>query len=338
MYPILFKIPVIDLPIYSYGVMLGLSLVVGWYIVMYLGGRDGFPKQTLVNCYVWTAISAIAGSRILYILTNLNDFQDAGLIDMVNVRKGGLVAYGGFIGGFLGSWIYLKRARIRLLPWADIVVPTLGSGLGITRIGCFLYGCDYGQPIPDHAPGWVKAIGVVFPNWQLKFPDIAAQFERGMGCMQGSFHGAPAFHHHVSMKLVEAHAHTSALVYPTQLMEILNGWFAFGLALFVRRHTRFRGQAFLAFTAYYGITRALMETLRGDTQRGGIGLLSTSQIIGISTFVVAMVAWIMLSKRAKKDPQAAMDLGPGAGKRDEKTATNVPQPVTKTRSKHRKKK
>ena len=34
MRPVLFRIPGIDLPLYSYGVMLGLSLIVGWYIVL----------------------------------------------------------------------------------------------------------------------------------------------------------------------------------------------------------------------------------------------------------------------------------------------------------------
>ncbi len=332
MHPILFTIPGIDLPIYSYGVMLGLSLVVGWYVVMYLGKKDGLPQEKLANCYIWTAVAAILGSRILYILTNLSEYQDAGLIDMINVRKGGLVAYGGFLGGFVGSWIYLKRQRIRLLPWADVVVPSLGSGLGITRIGCFLFGCDYGKPIPEDAPGFIQSVGVQFPNWDVKFPEIAEQFERGVGCMSGSFRGAPAFYHHVQMSLVNIGDAASALVYPTQLMEVLNGWLAFGLTLIVHKRARFRGQTFLFFTAYYGITRALMEILRGDTQRGGIGTLSTSQIIGITTLVASAAAWYILSKRAKADPEAAMALGPGA-RQEEPKETEAPKVRTKRKKK-----
>jgi phosphatidylglycerol:prolipoprotein diacylglycerol transferase len=317
-HPILFKIPVIDLPIYSYGVMLALSLIVGWYIVMYLGVRDGFPAENLANCYIWTAVSAIIGSRLLYIITNWGDFQDSSLLDMINVRKGGLVAYGGFLGGFLGSWIYLKTKRIRLLPWADVVVPTLGSGLGITRIGCFLYGCDYGKPIPQDASAIIKAIGVRFPNWSQKFPELTTQFKQGAGCMSGPFHGSPAFHHHVSMGIASIGDAASQPVYPTQLFEIANGWIAFGLTMLVRRKTTFRGQAFLFFTAYYGLTRSIMELVRGDTQRGGIGILSTSQLIGIVTLIASVVTWYFLSRRAKANPAAAMDLGPGIKFSEEK--------------------
>jgi prolipoprotein diacylglyceryltransferase len=69
---------------------------------------------------------------------------------------------------------------------------------------------------------------------------------------------------------------------------------------------------FLVFTMYYGATRSLMELLRGDVGRGGLGVLSTSQIIGIATLAVAAVAYYVLSKRAALDPVGAMAIGPGA--------------------------
>src|SRR3954469_15239716 len=66
-----------NLPIYSYGVMLGLSLVVGWYLTLTLSERDGLPRERMADCYVFTAFSAIVGARVLYALTNLNEFSDA---------------------------------------------------------------------------------------------------------------------------------------------------------------------------------------------------------------------------------------------------------------------
>jgi len=107
MHPIMFRIPVGglklpwigqigDIPIYSYGVMLGLSLVVGWYLTLGLCDRDGLPRETMANNYVITAIAAVTGSRVLYILTNLDEFKTFG--DFFSLREGGLVAYGGFLG------------------------------------------------------------------------------------------------------------------------------------------------------------------------------------------------------------------------------------------------
>lgn len=336
MYPILFKIPFVELPIYSYGVMLGLSLVVGWYLIMYLGKRDGLPADKLASCFIWTVIAAILGARILYIVTNFGDYRDANLFDMLNLRKGGLVAYGGFIGGTLGSWIYLKKHGMRLLPWADCVAPTLCSGLGITRIGCLLYGCDYGVPIPENSPGWIKSLGLTFPNWSVRFPEITEQFKQGVGCMTGSFGGSPAFQHHLEKGLVSLGDSASLPVYPTQLLEVANGWIAFIIVMLVRKYTTFRGQAFLTFIAYYGVTRTLMEIIRGDTQRGGIGIVSTSQIVGIITFLGALTVWYVLAKRAKKDPVGAMALSPGT-----ETLAKTDKPATggsRIKTKRKKKK
>jgi len=284
-------------------------------------------------CFVWTAVAAMVGSRLLYVITNPDQFSGGNLGDIVNVRKGGLVAYGGFIGGFLGSWLYLRRERIRLLAWADVAVTTLASGLGITRIGCFCYGCCYGKPIPEDAPGWIAAIGVRFPNWDVKFADFVARSRESASCAMSEISGAPAFNHHVSEGLVPAGAAESLAVYPTQLIEIANGWILFGLLMIVRRYRRFRGQMFLFFTAYYGVTRTLVEMIRGDTQRGGIGDVSTSQIVGVATFLASIAAWIVLSRRAAADPEAAMDLGPGAV-----PASSVSQPQRGKKKRRKKRK
>ena len=64
-----------NVPIYAYGVMLGVSLVVGWYLTLPLAERDGLPKETMANCYVVTALAALAGSRILYAVTNPDEFK-----------------------------------------------------------------------------------------------------------------------------------------------------------------------------------------------------------------------------------------------------------------------
>src|SRR5262245_7503906 len=123
MRPILFTIPLgfVKLPIYSYGVMLGLSLVVGWYITLGLCERDGMERQKMGSCYVWTAVSAVVCSRLLYVITNWDRFDS--FFDIFKVWQGGLVAYGGFLGGFLGSLVFCRMHGIRLLAWADCAVP-----------------------------------------------------------------------------------------------------------------------------------------------------------------------------------------------------------------------
>ncbi len=307
-----------SLPIYSYGVMLGLSLVVGWYIVLGLTERQGLPRDKMADCYVFTAFVAVLGSRVLYILTNLSEFPD--LWSMLKLRSGGLVAYGGFIGGLLGSIIYLRSQRMPLWPWADAAVPALGTGLMITRLGCYMYGCDFGAPLPAGAPGFLRSLGS-FPHW----PDNA---------------GSPAWHQHVHRGFTATRevcervyhgefrpdglchiprvAEHSAPVHPTQLYESLVGATIFVTLMWLWRRRKWEGQIFLAFAILYGIARPILEIIRDDAERGFVGSMSTSQFIGIVTAAIAIPLYIYRSKHAKRalpvDLFAPVDQQPGRAK------------------------
>lgn len=249
-----------NVPIYAYGVMLGASLVVGWYLTLPLADRDGLPKETMANCYVVTALAALAGARILYVVTNPDEFKS--FWDLFALRNGGLVAYGGFLGGLIGSWAFLAPKRIRLLAWADDAVPSLASGLLITRIGCYLFGCDFGTRLPDGAPHWLKTLGT-FPHWTAN--------------TLASGDGSPAFVRHLDvyrgtpLELELQKMNTSFPVHPTQLYESLVGLLLLVLLLWQRRYLRFRGQVFLLFVFGYGYLRFILELWRDDVERGSYG-------------------------------------------------------------------
>jgi phosphatidylglycerol:prolipoprotein diacylglycerol transferase len=267
-----------NVPIYAYGVMLGMSLVVGWYLTLPLAERDGLPKETMANCYVVTALAAIAGSRILYIVTNPDEFKS--IWDLFALRNGGLVAYGGFIGGLIGSWAFLAPKKIRLLAWADDAVPSLASGLLITRIGCYLFGCDFGKRLPDGAPHWLQTLGT-FPHWPA-------------GTL-ASGDGSPAFVRHLDvyrgtpMEADLIRMNTSFPVHPTQIYESLVGLVLLVLLLWQRKYTRFRGQVFFLFVFAYGFLRFVLELWRDDVERGSYGpTLDAHVYIPLCLFLMAL--------------------------------------------------
>ena len=308
MHPILFKIPlphwklplvgeIHAFPIYAYGVMLGLSLVVGWYITLGIAKEDGLPRETMANCYVFTAICAIIGSRILYILTNLEEFSDptthhVSFKAMLAIRSGGLVAYGGFIGGFLGSWYFCARRKIRLMAWADAAVPSLASGLFFTRIGCYLFGCDFGTPLTEKAPKWLQKLGT-FPEWHYdhkagKFLDTETLRAAYQDPAHQILSGSPAWVQHTEKFPQVRELHHSLAVHPTQIYESLAGLALLGVLLLARKgiknreHTNepfFRGELFVVFTFGYGVLRFLIEIYRDDIERKVYGPFLEPHII-----------------------------------------------------------
>ena len=269
--PSAFSKPWEGLPIHSYGVMLGLSMVIGWFLTMRLAKQDGIPAEKAGNIFMWAAVWSIVGARVLYSIVQWKDFDS--VLDVFKIWEGGLVAYGGMIGGFLASWYNCRRAGIPLLRWADVAAPCVVLGTAITRVGCLLFGCDYGQRT-DLA-------------WAIRFPP-----------------GSPAWNDHVKNFNLPATAEWSHAVHPTQVYETLVGLFLFGLLMLLRRVRRFSGTVFLGWVIGYGLLRPIIEAYRDDDQRGSVGPLSTSQFIGITSVVLGLALLVYLWKRYREDPES----------------------------------
>lgn len=253
MRPILFYLP-FGLPLYAYGAMLCLSVIIGRLLALRLAERAGLDPALTDRCAVWTLAGAVIGARLIYVATNLDQFDQ--FIDVFRWWKGGVVAYGGFLGGLAGAIVFCRVHGLRVLVWADNVVPSLCIGLAITRVGCFLGGCDFGKP-------WDGP-------WAIRFPA-----------------GSPAFTEQSLQGLLPAGATQSLPVHPTQLYESLAGLALLGLVWTVRRRQRFSGQLLAVFGVGYALLRYLIEIVRADPNRGAIGPFSTSQFIAIVTFLSA---------------------------------------------------
>lgn len=283
MHPVLIEIPTPwgNQFIYSYGVMLGLSLIIGWQIVIFFGAKtEALSKEIIANCFIITAISAIFGSRILYIITNLESFSSP--IHWFNLRSGGLVAYGGFLGGALGAFIYLRLKKRPFSAFADAAAPALAIGLSTTRIGCYLYGCDFGARLPENAPTLIKTLGT-FPHW-TKFGD--------------RLQGSPAFLHHVELYYLSGDAPYAYPVHPTQLYAVLAGLILFILTLLLWKHRKFPGQVILGLVMGYSLWRFLIEYLRDDPERGSAFGFSTSQLISLILLPIGIFIYLHLRKNA----------------------------------------
>jgi phosphatidylglycerol---prolipoprotein diacylglyceryl transferase len=272
-HPILLQLP-FGLTIYAYGTMLCLSVIAGRLLAVTLASRAGLDAAAIDRCCLWTLAGAAIGARLLFVVSAPEQIH--GVMDAIAWWKGGVVAYGGFLGGFLATIVYCRAHRIHMLTWADCAAPALCAGLMITRIGCFLAGCDFGQP-------WNGA-------WAVHFPA-----------------GSPAFEQQTLMGLLPAGATQSLAVHPTQLYESMAGVVLLMVVFAVRRRQTVPGRAFLTTVLGYAVLRGAIEVLRADWHRGAIGPLSTSQFIAVITFVLAAVS-LALTRRGSPPLHSARTL------------------------------
>ena len=143
MYPELLNIG--PLTIHTYGVFFALGIIAAVSLAEFLYKRDGGTPGAFSDLSLITLLGVIIGARTLFILINLEYFLSHP-IEIPMIWRGGLVFYGGLIGGSIAFVAAVKVLKLDLFKSADIAAPAVALGHGIGRIGCFFAGSCYGKP------------------------------------------------------------------------------------------------------------------------------------------------------------------------------------------------
>ena len=280
MHPVLFKVPLLGLEVYSYGVLLGLSLLAGWFLTHHWAGKEGLPRETVADAFVVAALGGLVGARLLYVAVNFEDFRNP--LHIVELNRGGLMGWGGLLGGALASWIFLRRKKVCALPWFDSAVPSVLLGMALLGLGSFLHGSDFGRQTDTL-------------SWAVQFPA-----------------GTPAYEwHDHAYGLASQGIVWSRPVQPVQLYAVAVGLVLFALVVLARRVRTFGGQMFLLGMITYSAATYTLEIFRGDPKRGWLWMWSVSQVLAVAVLALALVAYGLLWRRFHRDPSRAFDLGPG---------------------------
>lgn len=126
----------------------GLCLATAYLVALAMGARRaaarGYDPDTTADMFLYLLLGAVGGARITYVMLEWDQFRGNPLSALM-IWKGGLVFYGGIIGGYLASLAFMKYHKVPALPMADLSVGCVAVGHMIGRVGCFLNGCCYGQ-------------------------------------------------------------------------------------------------------------------------------------------------------------------------------------------------
>jgi phosphatidylglycerol:prolipoprotein diacylglycerol transferase len=148
-----------SIPIYSFGLMMLLCFLGAMKLLERCLEESGLNKSLAEPLVTYAAVCGILGARIFSVFSNVDHLiQDPfGVI----FSSAGFVFYGGFIGGVIGVWCFLKKENLSFLHFSNIVAAPLAFGYAIGRLGCQLSGDgDYGLPT-DLPWGMNYALGVI---------------------------------------------------------------------------------------------------------------------------------------------------------------------------------
>ena len=281
MYPIFFRIPewfplLGGAPITSFGVFMFLTFMVGGMVLRPEVERVGLEPEKAWDFIVMGVLGGILGAKAYYVLLN----YDSLITDPIGsiFSRGGMVWYGGFLGGLIAVSREVKRSGLRWAQMADLIAPVLAIGYAVGRMGCFFVGDDYGRP----TDAW---FGVKFP--QGAPPTRVSVMENHFGI-------------EIDPYFVERFGEVIP-VHPTQLYEVAMSLMIFGFLWRIRKHNYAEGWIWWIWFVLAGAERFLVEFVRLKDDRF-LGIFTVAQLISLLLIVIGI--WGIVSTMQTKNGDA----------------------------------
>ncbi|MEK6606776.1 MAG: prolipoprotein diacylglyceryl transferase [Myxococcota bacterium] len=307
-----FDLPLLgELSFPSYSTLLALGLLIAIVLSMREAKRNAIDPNDFLDLNLWMIVWGLVGARVLHVIADghfmdyVHMCTDPSRVPAIDppvahctadaqcgdyfvcdeqkalchpprdcfvalaIWRGGLAYYGGFIFAALYAVRFVRRRGMPFWRSFDLGAPYIAMGLFFGRMGCYLNGCCYGKVA-------ASALGIVFPR-----------------------HSEP-WRHQLDAGLIDRHD-AMLPVYPTQLWQALANLATFVVLYYVvRRRKRFDGEVFAWLLILKAFTRSTIEIWRDD-ERGVFfgGAVSTSQLISIPLFVLALV--LVTKLRARRE-------------------------------------
>lgn len=216
-----------------------------------------------VDAIIWGVLLGFVGMKILYWIVTPEQF-------ISSIKQGrilellttGMVFYGGLIGGILGIFICSRKKKRSFFEFTDLFAPCFCVAHAFGRIGCLLVGCCAG----------------VEPGEKVLF-------------------GAATYDGSCALTYADGTQHL-----PVPLMEAVFLLLLCGVLILILLRAKKLGTVTGWYLVLYALWRFLIESFRGDAERGIYGLFSTSQWISFAILAAGIVILVTARKRPRPTP------------------------------------
>lgn len=274
-----------------YGVTMAIAMICGALIAYHEAKRTGQKVDDYIDYTIFGIVGGIICARIYYVIFQWDQYKDD-LLQIFNLRAGGIAIYGGIIGAFIAAVIVCRVKKMKLFQFADTAVLGLILGQIIGRWGNFFNR---------------EAFGTYTNNllaMQIPIDDVSVANEI------------------TDAMLVTVNGATYVQVHPTFLYESLGNLLILILLLIFRDKKKFYGETFCRYLMGYGFLRFWIEGLRTDQLQLGNGM-AVSRILSAVLFVGVLIFVTVMRIRLHGKPSL---VAPIPAKGDKKTTVSEETP------------
>lgn len=256
-----------------FGILLAVGMLLGMVFVVLEAKR----KKQDANLYLGMMISGLAGgfigARFFYVLLSWSVYK-TDIMKVFDTRNGGMVFYGGLLGGVLAAAIFCRIKKAAFMEMADVAVKGLLIGQIIGRWGNFFNRESFGEYTSN-------VLTMQLPLSNVRAGEVTPWMRENLVTID-------------NVSYIQA---TPLFLYESIWCLLLL------LLLFVwNRRKLFAGEIFMRYLAGYGFGRFFIEWIRTDKMFLPGTDIAVNQAISAGLFllftVVVIVKRIMAKKRA----------------------------------------
>lgn len=273
-----------------YGIIIGLGMLAGIWVAQSDAKRRGHDPEIYLDFVLYGIIFGIIGARTYYVIFEW-DYYKENLLQIFNLRAGGLAIYGGVLAAILTLTIFVKVKKMSFFSMADSLILGLVTGQIFGRWGNF-FNCEAFGGYTDSLFAMRIKRSLVNPG--MLNSDVLSHLitEGGVEYIQ---------------------------VHPTFLYESCWNLCVLGFLLWYRKRKKFEGEIFWLYLLGYGTGRFWIEGLRTDQLiLFGTGIAvsqALSMVLILSAAVVLVYQHRRLHRIAEGEDQHGIVEG-GAFKQD----------------------
>lgn len=243
-----------------YGIIIGIGMLLGITLAARDAEKRGIGEDTIYDFALLGIVFGVIGARLYYVFFQWDNYR-GNLLEILNLRAGGLAIYGGVIGGILSLMFYCKRKKQNFLNLADSLILGVLVGQILGRWGNFFNAEAFGR--------YTDSLFAM----QLR-RDIVNPIMIDSALLQ---------------HLVRVNGVDYIQVHPTFLYESVWNLCLLLFLLWYRPKKRFTGEMFFLYLGGYGLGRVWIEGLRTDSLLvPGTGIAVSQALAGVCVLVALL--------------------------------------------------
>lgn len=264
------SIDLFGIEIAYYGIIIGTAILLGFWIAAREAKRTGQNPENYLDMGIIGVIAGIVGARLYYVIFSWDMYKD-NLLDIFNLREGGLAIYGGVIAAVISVLVLAKVKHLSAPQIFDTIAMALLNGQMLGRWGNFFNREAFG--------GYTDSLFAMrLPLDAVRSSDVTEQMRRHIERIDG-------------VNYIQVH--------PTFLYESLWCMVLLIILFAYRKHKKYEGELFLMYLFGYGLGRFWIEGLRTDQLLlPGVGI-AVSQLLAGAIVVGTGAAMLYLRKKHK---------------------------------------